>query len=42
MQRTMLIDGETIILKILSGLAQTSFLQIYLYLTSFDWLEGER
>ena len=47
MQRTMkqlyrkycqdiLMDSETIIQKILSGLVQIDFPQIYLYLTSFD------
>ena len=31
-----LMDSETIIQKILSGLVQIDFPQIYLYLTSFD------
>ena len=35
-QRTILMDGETITRKILSGPVQTNFSQIYLYLTSFD------
>ena len=36
MQRTMLMNGETIIWKILSRLVRTNFSCIYLFLTSFD------
>ena len=36
MQRTILMNDETIVRKILSRLVQTNFSCIYLYLTSFD------